>query len=516
MPPSQKSPDSQPVPRPPKRKARILLAAAALFCVALVAAITITVMFPFAQEKLTEQVQRHSSATVEFGSFRKLYFPGPGFIAEGVVLRRASSAPPSVTIKRITVVASYFGLLGRSKSIRQVQTEGLVVRVSTDDGSHNLLFHRGPDTEGTFTVERLVAESSELQISSGPNRKPLLFRVGRLDMQDVGEHSRIKFDVALHNPKPEMTINARGELGPWRRDQVLLTPVSGTFAVSNGNLATLPQLGGLLAGRGHFNGELATIHVTGTAEVSNFVVRRGTHPMPLRTQYDSVVRTSGGEVTLRSVHARLGETEITASGVIAPAERHKPEVVNLLLASDAGRIEDLLRLVVASPKPAMRGPIRFRTRAIVARGEEPFLSRVRLDGEFLIHKAAFTSATQQKVDKLSARAQGNTEDEDPPDTAVTLTGNVEMKDGIALLSKVKFQVRGADAVGGGTFNVFSKRVHLKGRLRTQAKLSEATKGAKSFVLKLLQPIIKNEGGGSVVPVQVTGTSKHPKFKVGIR
>jgi len=36
-------------------------------------------------------------------------------------------------------------------------------------------------------------------------------------------------------------------------------------------------------------------------------------------------------------------------------------------------------------------------------------------------------------------------------------------------------------------------------------------GAKSFFLKLADPIFKKKGAGAVIPIKITGTREEPKF-----
>jgi hypothetical protein len=71
---------------------------------------------------------------------------------------------------------------------------------------------------------------------------------------------------------------------------------------------------------------------------------------------------------------------------------------------------------------------------------------------------------------------------------------------------VLFEVPGATARGGGTYDVISNQVNLKGALSRDVGLSQMTGGLKSILLKPLELFMrKNNRGGSVVPVSVTGT-----------
>jgi hypothetical protein len=51
-----------------------------------------------------------------------------------------------------------------------------------------------------------------------------------------------------------------------------------------------------------------------------------------------------------------------------------------------------------------------------------------------------------------------------------------------------------------------------------ATVSEATKGAKSIFLKILDPFYKKKekGAGAEVPIKMTGTYGHTHFSVGLK
>jgi hypothetical protein len=65
----------------------------------------------------------------------------------------------------------------------------------------------------------------------------------------------------------------------------------------------------------------------------------------------------------------------------------------------------------------------------------------------------------------------------------------------------------------GTYNLVNERINLHGLLYMQAKLSNATSGIKSFLLKALGPFLKSNHRGEVVPVSITGTYQHPSYHV---
>jgi hypothetical protein len=175
------------------------------------------------------------------------------------------------------------------------------------------------------------------------------------------------------------------------------------------------------------------------------------------------------------------------------------------------------------------GPVVFQTNVVLPPEHRPFKERVRLTGNFSINRASFTSAnTQKDVDQLSERAKGKKDKEkdyDQDDDAngfervmSDLTGNVVLTDGLARFSPVSFAVPGAAADMKGTYNLLNKRIDLRGKMRMLATVSEATKGAKSIFLKILDPFYKKKekGAGAEVPIRMTGTYGHTHFTAGLK
>jgi hypothetical protein len=201
-------------------------------------------------------------------------------------------------------------------------------------------------------------------------------------------------------------------------------------------------------------------------------------------------------------------------------------------------VEDLVLLFVHDDRSPMVGAINFRAHAALPFGEEAFLDRVRLEGDFGIAKASYTSPeTQKQVDIMSAKARGqadkiedaqdkdkskgtDTVDEDLERVVSDLTGHVMLEKGIATFTDLRFHVPGAGARVHGTYNVKTKAINLQGVVHMETQISHATTGPKSFLLKIIEPFTKhnhrespNGTHGSVVSVHVTGTYGHPSFAV---
>jgi hypothetical protein len=121
------------------------------------------------------------------------------------------------------------------------------------------------------------------------------------------------------------------------------------------------------------------------------------------------------------------------------------------------------------------------------------------------------------MEKLSSRARGQDDDVRPADIDSDVQGHVRLQDGVARLDQVRFRVPGAVANGGGTFNLITKRVDLRGTVTTEATLSEAAgSGIKSFLLKPLNVFFRDKkNAGAVLPFSITGTYPHAKAQVSL-
>ena len=190
-------------------------------------------------------------------------------------------------------------------------------------------------------------------------------------------------------------------------------------------------------------------------------------------------------------------------------------MVTLDMASNEGRIQDLMLLFIKAKRSPIAGPVHFKAKVMVPPGHGPFIEKVNFDGDFGINDALFKPKLQAGVNKLSERASGEKEEENPEDVISDLKGHVILKNGIATFSNVTFSVPGALAHLHGTFNLLNEEINLHGTLDMQAKLSQTTKGVKSFLLKALDPFFKKKHAGAVVPIKITGTYGHPSYGLSL-
>lgn len=523
------SPGKNTATRAPAQRFRWILLAVSILAVVFLA--IMAAKWPFTREAMTKRLERASSAQVEMRGFHSTYFPFPGCVIDDVVFRQKTSATgqrpaqPILTVRKLTIESTFAGLLSKPGRIRRIIADGLLLYVP--QGGVNLHEQTGSGNDQTI-IEELKADNAVLELATGQTaEKKLVFQIHSAQFRDIGDGKAVPFQVSLHLPVPPGEVESSGSLGPWKagKGTVRSTAISGKYVLTRADLGVFKALGGTVSSRGEFSGNLERLNVAGMTDSPNFEVKESGHQFHLSTQFRGLLDMENGDLVLPSLQARLGNTNLVAHGSVSG----KPKTVTLDVTHGQGEIQDLILLFSNAKASPMLGPIVFQTQIVLPPEHRPFKERVRLTGNFNISRARFTSAnTQKDVDQLSERAEGkkdNGKDYDQDDdengfeqVMTDLKGNVVMKDGVATFSPVLFAVPGADADMKGTYSLLTKRVDLRGKMRMLATVSQASTGAKSIFLKVLDPFYKKKkkGAGAEVPIRMTGTYGHTHFTAGLK
>jgi hypothetical protein len=499
---------------PPRRSHRLKVATLCGLGVGLAAILLLVFFWPFRLDAVTKELASESDGKVSVGAFHATYFPHPGSVLEQVTFQHnpKSGAPPLITATRITIQGSYAGIFARH--VQLVMVEGLHILVPALGSEHFNTPQRS-----SVVVDDLVADGAILEVASRQaGDPPLRFAFRGFTISDVGSNSPAVFKATFSNPEPPGEIATTGKFGPWKPDDVGSTAVSGDYRFENADLGTFPGISGLLASSGKYTGSLGHIEVEGDTDVPLFAVTRSSHHTELRTQFHAVVNAENGDVLLQNVNANLRETTIWTQGSVAGEAGQSGKTTSLTMASKDGRIQDLLLLFTNSPDAPMSGVVSFNAKVSVPPGENPFLKKLEMQGDFGVDAGSFTkSGTQLGVNSLSRGAMGEKNPDaqnggaDQPNVLSDLKGHILLRNAIATFSNLSFGVPGALAQMRGTYNLISQRIDLHGTLKTQAELSKTTHGVKSLMLKVLDPLFKNKPNGYLAPVKITGTYDHPEF-----
>ena len=495
----------------------IKIAAMVVVAVLGITGVVIATHWPFTRVSVVHALEQTFASSVEVKSFRVTYF-APGCVMEGVTFRRNGDrdAPAIASVDRLTIQGSYVGFFTIPKRIPRVRVEGLHVFASarSERAGEEAQAGAGGD-QAKVIIGEINADGAVLEFASGQaGSTPLKFEIHKLTVNGAGQGLEMAFHAALRNPTPPGDIRADGRFGPLRRDDPGKTPASGNYVFEHADLGAFAAVGGTLSSTGKFGGVLEQLEMEGNADVPNFEVdRTHGHAVHLKTEFAATVNGMEGDVALKSVNLEFGKTSLMAHGEVAGRAGAEGKTVTLAGTQQKGTIQDWLWLLAKAEHPAMTGAMNFRAQAQVPPGEQDFIQRVNLQGDFVIGSADFTKpTTQEAVDNLSQVALGGKPNEAPPaEVAENMKGHVEMKNAIATFSDLYFGVPGALAHMHGTYGILTEKIDLHGNLRVDRKLSKGSTGIKAALLKVAEPFFKKKNQGEIVPIKMDGTFEHPSY-----
>ncbi|MFZ0806095.1 MAG: AsmA-like C-terminal region-containing protein [Candidatus Sulfotelmatobacter sp.] len=484
---------------------RALVLAVAILAVGCAAIFCVGGVWAFRQARVLEELREVSDSQVRAAAFHRTYFPHPGCVLENVsFVHGANAGKPLITIERLTIQSTYFGILRRH--INLMNAAGL--RVMIPPSGTLQPFHSEPST---LTVDELVANGASIEFESGDRENPpLRFDVHEASLSNLAAGEPFHYRVKVRNPEPPGEVTASGKFGAWQSNDPTRTPISGEYKFEKADLSVYGGIAGTLSSAGKFGGEIQHIDISGTTDVPDFEVNNNGHHTHLTTEFSAYVDGTNGDTFLNRVEAHFRKTQVNGAGSIAKSADANGKIARLELSSRIGRIEDILGLFVEDERPPMSGAVTLRATVEIPAGE--FLRKVRLRGTFGIAGGEFSqTSTQQEVNKLSAGASGEKDASDPETALTDLSGRVRLDQGLAHLWDLSFSVPGAAARMHGTFDVLNYKIDLHGQMHVETKASNTSTGAKALLLKMLDPFFKKRKRGEILPVQITGTYKNPSF-----
>jgi uncharacterized protein involved in outer membrane biogenesis len=503
--------------------------AVALAAIAIILVIVAAIKSPFTQSKVSESLENIVHSKVSFGKFHTVYFPHPGCVAENVTFVRSPNAadtPPLVTIQRMAIEARYVDLVARPGYIARILLNGLHVHVSVLGASSG----RSNSQSNQVRVGEIVADGAILEVGRSNDKPPLKFEIHSLVVRSYGPSNPWSYRVTMQNAEPPGEINSDGHFGPLNLNDLGSTPLSGSYKFQQATLSVFHGIAGTLSSNGDFFGRLGDVAVRGAVDVPDFKVVTSDHEVHLNSRFRANVNGTNGDVFLNEMDTSFLQTVVGGEGSIASKSGQKGKTTSLELEVNKGRIQDLLRLFVTANRPPMNGQTRLQAHVLIPPEGRPFLKELILEGDFEIDEAAFTKpTTQTQVDELSERARGENKDkdkdknedknktasesdaDDPENVVLNLRGHVEVRGGVAKFSDLSFNAPGASARMSGAYNLLNQQIDLHGTLKTEARLSQETRGIKSVLLKPFDPLFKGKKAGAEIPVKVTGTYQNPQF-----
>jgi len=469
-----------------------------------------------AERELAQRVK----LDVTIGNLEFVLFPRPRLSGDDVTLRipERPDLPPFIQIGHFSADVGLLSAL--RKQVDTVHLDALRVAVPPGEARDDL--PRPSADSGSsaseIIVKHLIAHEAEVQfVPSNPDKRPLTFVIHELLIDDLGFDRAWPFRARLTNPKPTGIVETEGRIGPWIAGDVTATPLQGTYALIDANLATINGIGGTLQSNGQYAGRLTAIDVTGTTTTPDFSLDLGGRPVPLETKFHARVDGTDGSTRLVRVDARLRSTSIVASGLIDNLEGPGNRAVSIDSEIVDGRIEDILALAIDSEEPMLEGDFTAVSSLELPPGDDPVRRRIDITGRFGLTQARFSDAdVQKKLAELSHRSRGKSRDERPARVLTSLRGTFALRSGIVQLRNINFRVPGAAVALGGRYVLGSEALDFRGTLRMDATVSKAMGGFKSIFLKPFDFIFRKDGAGAVIPIRISGTRKHPKMGMEVR
>ncbi len=489
----------------------------ALAAVAVIYVTVLALNWPFTEQSVVDVLQERSVRSVTVDHFYRTYLP-PGCVAEGVnfLHRKHKNKPPLITIQRLVIAGSYSGLLTIQNRLSLVRIFGMHVTVPPKqaDGEPSpimpLNYSKSPSK---MIIDKIIADGAELDfLSSDSGKKPFRLIIDKLALHDVGNNRPIPYRTIISNTVPPGKIRSTGKFGPWNPNSPRSTPVEGSYTLQDANLAFFSAISGTLSSSGNFHGTLGEMTAQGTTDVPNFKVTDTSHTRRLAAEFHATVDGTNGNTLLQSVIAHFDRTTAVFKGSVSGKEGEKGKTASLDMTAANGRIEDLLNLFISSKRAPMTGGVSVRAHVELPPGPEPFVSRLKLQGDFGVDAGKFTDApTEADLTRLSESAEKRKKvnPEDPERVLSDLKGHVSAIDGTATFSNLSFSVPGAKAEMHGTYRLTDYKIDMHGTMLTTGNPSDATTGFKSFLMKAITPFFKKKASQKVVPFKITGNYANP-------
>ncbi len=497
---------------------KVLLIVISLVVIASVCAIVagIHLSNPYLHKKVVELLRDKFHAEVELKEFHVNLFPGARIEGSGLVLRHdgRTDIPPLISIREFSAQAGILGLPWKPWRVDQVTLKGLVIQIPPkgDRGSQNW-----PKAKNLpVLIGEIVSDDAELRmLPKSADKDPHVFAIHHLVMHSVGLDRPAKFTAQLTNAIPPGEIETKGTFGPWSPEDPGQTPLAAEYTFDKADLGVFKGISGILSSTGKFSGVLEKIEVEGKTSTPDFTVTIGGHPLDLETVFSATVDGTNGDTLLHPVTAHLLNTVIVAEGGVVRSPDKQGKEITLDVTVDKGRLEDLLRLAVKGDKPALTGAINFHTKFDLPHGKGDLADRLNLNGKFDVQQAQFTSPeVTAKIETLSRKGQGQPENKDAGSSVSQLKGNFVLDNGVITFRGLTFTVTGAQVALDGKYGLEREDLEFYGKLRMQAKISQTTTGAKSFVLKAVDPFFR-KNGQTEIPIKITGQREHPSFGLAL-
>jgi hypothetical protein len=492
-----------------------------------------TRLTPHIRDRAVGALSARFKSDVDLAALQVSIFPRPELHGTGLTLRHngRTDVAPLIRIQSYSASAGLWGLMNSPLRLKTVELDRLEisippggVRGRPQKSAHATPRGSPPEHPGASSavasrliVGEIVSRMATLEIVPREQAKlPRVFEIHNLVMRNLGDAGGATFEATLTNPTPRGEITTQGRFGPWQMDEPGKTPVKGNYLFKGANLNTIKGIGGTLSSAGAYSGVLERIAVEGETHTPDFSLDIARQRMALTARFQAVVDGTNGDTWLERVDARLLETPIVARGAVVRTKDVKGRRISLDVAIDDGRIEDVLKLAVKDTTPLLTGRMHLRSTVLIPAGDDDVIDKLELSGTFRLKEARFTNLNvQERIDTLSQRGKGQTAS-NGPSVVSQLSGTFTLRRGTLAFSSLSFGVPGATVQIAGAYDLKREHLDFRGHLLLDASLAETTTGWKAAVARVAQPLFRRPGGGSKLPIRISGSPAKPEFGLDVR
>lgn len=494
--------------------------------VALIAVVSAVLLRPaisiLVRNRLQSSLSEHLQSHVTFSDYHFSLAPFPAAALTNLELRHRdrNDVPPLVHVAELSMTLHWSGLFAPRLHIATVNLKGLRITLPPRQNGSNPRTQAQPyDLPSKFPIfiDHLRAQDASITLlRAQPEKRPLVYQLHQIDIRNLNFQAPADFDATLTNAVPRGEIHTQGTFGPWDRDNPRATPVQANYTFRDADLGTIKGLQGKLSSRGTFHGPLDYLEVQGTTVTPDFTLRRVDNPVALTTKFSATVDGTNGNTFLHSVEAHFLHSVLFTKGEVVDLDSNvRGRTINLDTESNSARAEDLIRLAVKTERPLLRGPVKLRARIRIPEEDRDLSDRLDVTAQFALSSGQFNNPqVQDKIDLLSRKAQGEPKNTDIVHVPSNLTASMHSNHGVIGFPQVRFDVPGAQLELEGTYTLGRGDLDFHGNLSLDAKLSQTTTGAKSLLLKPIDPFFRGKNGGAKIPVKIGGTKDHPIFGFG--
>jgi hypothetical protein len=321
----------------------------------------------------------------------------------------------------------------------------------------------------------------------------------------------------VDTPLPGDRAQATGTVGPWPRRDFDLLPITAKYTFE-GDAGSVPGVQGAIRASGDVLGTLERLATHGVASSPALrLTSADGGALPMTATYEAVFDGTSGDLFLTRLTTTLGQSAFETSGTVLRVRGVRGRHITLAVKTpDQAEVADPLRLLVDGARPPLGGRLVLDASLDLPPGPEDVLDRLTASGAFRLERARFTSASVQgKVDELSRRGQGRPDDTTIAAVPAQMRGQVDIRGRRMTLRAIRFAVPGASLEASGSYRLDTERLNFRGVARLDARASRTQRGARRLLLLPVDPLLRRDGAGTRLVLDIRGTKTEPKLDLDI-